>query len=91
MGITGKGIWGPLEDRDAAIATLRRAIELGVHFIDTADSYGPYVSEELIAEAVAPYRPGVVVTTKGIGNVPVLVNGHTTLVPVTFAKHVRGA
>ncbi len=65
MRITGKGIWGPPEDHDAAIATLRRAVEHGVNFIDTADSYGPYVSEELIAEALAPYPPGVVVATKG--------------------------
>jgi pyridoxine 4-dehydrogenase len=65
MRITGKGIWGPPEDHDAAIATLRRAVELGVNFIDTADSYGPYVSEELIAEALAPYSPGVVIATKG--------------------------
>jgi pyridoxine 4-dehydrogenase len=65
MRITGKGIWGPPEDPDAAIATLRRAVELGVDFIDTADSYGPYVSEELIAEALVPYPPGVVVATKG--------------------------
>jgi pyridoxine 4-dehydrogenase len=65
MRITGKGIWGPPEDRDAAIATLRHAVELGVNFIDTADSYGPYVSEELIAEALAPYPAGLVVATKG--------------------------
>jgi len=65
MRITGKGIWGPPEDHDAAIATLRRAVELGVNFIDTADSYGPYVSEELIAEALAPYPSGVVIATKG--------------------------
>jgi pyridoxine 4-dehydrogenase len=65
MRITGKGIWGPPEDHNAAIATLRRAIELDVNFIDTADSYGPYVSEELIAEALAPYAPSVVVATKG--------------------------
>jgi aryl-alcohol dehydrogenase-like predicted oxidoreductase len=65
MRITGKGIWGPPEDHAAAIATLRRAVELGVNFIDTADSYGPYVSEELIAEALAPYPTGVVVATKG--------------------------
>lgn len=65
MRITGKGVWGPPEDHDAAIATLRHAVELGVNFIDTADSYGPYVSEELIAEALAPYPPGVVVATKG--------------------------
>src|SRR5271167_1749018 len=65
MRITGKGIWGPPEDHDSAIATLRRAVELGVNFIDTADSYGPYVSEELIAEALAPYPTGVVIATKG--------------------------
>jgi aryl-alcohol dehydrogenase-like predicted oxidoreductase len=65
MRITGKGIWGPPEDHDAAIATLRRAVELGVNFIDTADSYGPYVSEELVAEALAPYPPAVVIATKG--------------------------
>ena len=65
MRITGKGIWGPPEDHDAAIATLRRAVELGVNFIDTADSYGPYVSEELIAEALAPYPNGLVIATKG--------------------------
>jgi aryl-alcohol dehydrogenase-like predicted oxidoreductase len=64
MRITGKGIWGPPEDRNAAIATLRRAVELGVNFIDTADSYGPYVSEELIAEALHPYPSGLVITTK---------------------------
>jgi pyridoxine 4-dehydrogenase len=64
MRITGKGIWGPPEDRKAALATLRRAVELGVNFIDTADSYGPDVSEELIAEALAPYPAGVVIATK---------------------------
>jgi pyridoxine 4-dehydrogenase len=64
MRITGKGIWGPPEDRDGAIATLRRAVELGVNFIDTADSYGPYVSEELIAEALHPYPADLVITTK---------------------------
>jgi pyridoxine 4-dehydrogenase len=65
MRITGKGIWGPPEDRDGAIATLQRAVELGVNFIDTADSYGPDVSEELIAEALAPYPKDVVIATKG--------------------------
>src|ERR1035438_2522323 len=63
--ITGKGMWGPPADRDAALATLRRAVELEVDFIDTADSYGPYVSEELIAEALWPYLPGLVIATKG--------------------------
>ena len=65
MRITGKGIWGPPTDRDAALATLRRAIELEVNFIDTADSYGPFISEELIAEALAPYPPALVIATKG--------------------------
>ena len=65
MRITGKGIWGPPADRDSALATLRRAVELDVNFIDTADSYGPYVSEELIAEALAPYPAGLVIATKG--------------------------
>jgi pyridoxine 4-dehydrogenase len=64
MRITGKGIWGPPEDRPAALATLRRAVELGVNFIDTADSYGPDVSEELIAEALAPYPADLVIGTK---------------------------
>jgi aryl-alcohol dehydrogenase-like predicted oxidoreductase len=65
MRITGKGIWGPPEDRNAALQTLRRVVEMGVNFIDTADSYGPYVSEELIAEALAPYPEGLVIGTKG--------------------------
>jgi aryl-alcohol dehydrogenase-like predicted oxidoreductase len=64
MRITGKGIWGPPEDREAALATLRRTVELGVNFIDTADSYGPFVSEELIAEALYPYPKDLVITTK---------------------------
>jgi len=65
MRITGKGIWGPPADPDAAKATLRRAVELGVNFIDTADSYGPNVSEELIADALTPYPKGLVIATKG--------------------------
>ncbi|MGH9590763.1 MAG: aldo/keto reductase [Terracidiphilus sp.] len=64
MRITGKGIWGPPENREGALATLRRALELEVNFIDTADSYGPNVSEELIAEALWPYPQGLVVGTK---------------------------
>jgi aryl-alcohol dehydrogenase-like predicted oxidoreductase len=64
MRITGKGIWGPPDDVAGAVATLRRAVELGVNFIDTADSYGPNVSEELIAEALWPYPAGLVITTK---------------------------
>ncbi|MGO8718046.1 MAG: aldo/keto reductase [Acidobacteriaceae bacterium] len=65
MRLTGKGIWGPPPDRNAALTTLRRAVELGVNFIDTADSYGPYISEELIAEALSPYPRDMVVATKG--------------------------
>ena len=65
MRLTGQGIWGPPKDRKAAIAVLRRAVDLGVNFIDTADSYGPYVSEEIIAEALHPYAPGLVIATKG--------------------------
>ncbi len=64
MQITGRGVWGPPRDHDEAIRVLRRAVELGVNFIDTADSYGPYVSEELIREALHPYPEGVVVATK---------------------------
>jgi aryl-alcohol dehydrogenase-like predicted oxidoreductase len=64
MRITGKGIWGLPADVPGALATLRRAVELGVNFIDTADSYGPDVSEELIAEALWPYPAGLVIATK---------------------------
>jgi pyridoxine 4-dehydrogenase len=65
MRITGNGVWGPPKDPKAAQAVLRRAVELGVNFIDTADSYGPGVSEELIAEALYPYPKDLVVATKG--------------------------
>src|SRR6266478_218471 len=65
MRITGEGIWGPPKDRAQALAVLRRAVELGVNFIDTADSYGPNTSEELIAEALSPYRKDLVIATKG--------------------------
>jgi pyridoxine 4-dehydrogenase len=65
MRITGKGIWGPPEDHAGAVATLRRSVELGVSVIDTADSYGPDVSEELIAEALSPYPKDLVIATKG--------------------------
>jgi aryl-alcohol dehydrogenase-like predicted oxidoreductase len=70
MRITGEGIWGPPKDRSTAIAVLRRAVELGVNLIDTADSYGPNVSEELIAEALAPYPKDLVIATKGGWNRP---------------------
>jgi pyridoxine 4-dehydrogenase len=65
MRLTGEGIWGPPRDRKKALAVLRRAVELDVKFIDTADSYGPNVSEELIAEALFPYSEGLVIATKG--------------------------
>ena len=64
MRLTGRGIWGEPKDRDEARAVLRRALELGVDFIDTADSYGPYISEDLIREALHPYPDGLVIATK---------------------------
>src|SRR5580700_7651533 len=70
MRITGEGIWGQPKDRAGAVAVLRRAVELDVNFIDTADSYGPNISEELIAEALFPYPAGVVIATKGGWNRP---------------------
>ena len=65
MQLTGKGIWGPPADPQECLRVLRRAVELGVTFIDTADSYGPHVSEELIAEALHPYPDDLVIATKG--------------------------
>ena len=65
MRITGDGVWGPPADRDGALATVRRTVELGINLIDTADSYGPKVSEELIAEALHPYPDDLVIATKG--------------------------
>jgi pyridoxine 4-dehydrogenase len=70
MRLTGEGIWGQPKDRKAALAVLRRAVELDINFIDTADSYGPHVSEELIAEALFPYPTGLVIATKGGWNRP---------------------
>ena len=77
MRITGKGIWGPPADKPAALATLRRAVELGVNFIDTADSYGPNVSEELIAEALYPYPAGWSSPPKRAGSAAARRNGCT--------------
>ena len=65
MRVVGEGVWGEPADREASRAVLRRAVELGVNFIDTADSYGPHVSEELICEALYPYPEGLVIATKG--------------------------
>jgi aryl-alcohol dehydrogenase-like predicted oxidoreductase len=70
MRLTGEGIWGPPKDRSKALGVLRRAVELDINFIDTADSYGPHVSEELIAEALYPYPRGLVIATKGGWNRP---------------------
>src|SRR2546423_9331624 len=65
MRITGEGIWGEPGDRDEAIAVVRRAVELGVNLIDTADAYGPEISENILAEALHPYPDGLVIATKG--------------------------
>ena len=65
MRITGDGIWGPPKDKPEAIRVLQKTVELGINFIDTADSYGPYISEELIAEALYPYPKELVIATKG--------------------------
>ncbi len=65
MQLTGKGVWGDPPDRDAAKQVLRRVVDLGVNFIDTADAYGPDVSEELIGEALSPYASDLVIGTKG--------------------------
>lgn len=87
MRITGSGIWGPPKDPQAAIAVLRRAVELGVNFIDTADSYGPGVSEELIAQALYPYPKGLVIATKGGWNRP----GPNQWTHDSSPKHLREA
>src|SRR5262245_6152922 len=65
MQLTGEGVWGPPDDHEGALAVLRAAVEGGVDFIDTADSYGPVVSEQLIAEALHPYPDDLVIATKG--------------------------
>ena len=87
MRITGRGIWGEPPSRDRAIATLRRVVELGVNFIDTADSYGPSVSEELIAEALHPYPDDLVIATKGGQLRP----GPNRWVPDGHPEHLREA
>lgn len=87
MRITGPGIWGPPHDRDEAKRVLRRAIELDINFIDTADSYGPEVSEELIAETLYPYPKGLVIATKGGLERP----GPGQWVPNGTSEHLREA
>ena len=87
MRITGKGVWGPPADREEAVRVLRRTVELGIDLIDTADSYGPHVSEELIAQALHPYPAGLLIATKGgferTGPDQWVTNGHP--------KHLRAA
>src|ERR1700746_3224049 len=91
MRLTGEGIWGPPKDRRAALAVLRRAVELDVNFIDTADSYGPYVSEELIAEALFPYPKGLVIATKGGWDRPGPNQGTHDATPDHLRKAVEGS
>jgi pyridoxine 4-dehydrogenase len=91
MRLTGEGIWGPPKDRKAALAVLRRAVELHVKFIDTADSYGPHVSEELIAEALFPYSAGLVVATKGGWNRPGPNQWTHDATPAHLRKAVEGS
>src|SRR6201993_4436992 len=91
MRITGDGIWGPPKDPAGAIAVLRRAVELGVNFIDTADSYGPNVSEELIAEALTPYPTDLVIATKGGWNRPGPNQWTHNASPTHLQKAVEGS
>jgi len=91
MRLTGEGIWGPPRDRKAALAVLRRAVELDVNFIDTADSYGPHVSEELIAEALFPYPAGLVIATKGGWNRPGPNQWTHDATPAHLRKAVEGS
>jgi pyridoxine 4-dehydrogenase len=87
MRITGQGVWGEPPDREAAKKVLRRAVELGITLIDTADAYGPAVSEEIIASALAPYRVGVVIATKG----GLLRGGPGNWYPDGRPEHLRAA
>jgi len=91
MRLTGEGIWGPPKDREGALAVLRRAVELDVNFIDTADSYGPNVSEELIAEALHPYPAGLVIATKGGWNRPGPNQWTHDATPAHLRKAVEGS
>lgn len=91
MRITGKGVWGPPEDKPAALATLRRAVELGVNLIDTADSYGPGTSEELIAEALYPYPTGLVIATKAGWERPLPAKWTHNASPKHLAEALEGS
>lgn len=85
MRLTGDGIWGPPKDHDECIRVLRRAVELGVDFIDTADSYGPYISEELIHEALHPYPRGLIIATKA----GILRTGPNQWIPLGNPTYLR--
>ena len=91
MRLTSEGIWGPPKDRKGALAVLRRAVELDVNFIDTADSYGPNVNEELIAEALFPYPAGLVIATKGGWNRPGPNQWTHDATPAHLRKAVEGS
>jgi pyridoxine 4-dehydrogenase len=91
MRLTGEGIWGPPKDRKGALAVLRRAVELDINFVDTADSYGPHVSEELIAEALFPYPAGLVIATKGGWNRPGPNQWTHDATPAHLRKAVEGS
>jgi pyridoxine 4-dehydrogenase len=91
MRLTGEGIWGPPKDHKRALAVLRRAVELDVNFIDTADSYGPHASEELIAEALFPYPAGLVIATKGGWNRPGPNQWTHDATPAHLRKAVEGS
>ncbi len=84
MRLTGDGVWGPPADRDESVRVLRRAVELGVNFIDTADSYGPYVSEEIIREALHPYTGLVIATKAGL-----LRTGPNVWIPLGNPSYLR--
>jgi len=91
MRLTGEGIWGPPKDYDGALAVLRRAVELDINFIDTADSYGPHISEELIAEALFPYPASLVIATKGGWNRPGPNQWTHNATPTHLRKAVEGS
>ena len=91
MRLTGAGVWGQPKDRNESIRVLRRAVELDVNFIDTADSYGPNVSEELIAEALFPYPKGLVIATKGGWNRPGPNQWTHDATPAHLRKAVEGS
>jgi aryl-alcohol dehydrogenase-like predicted oxidoreductase len=91
MRITGKGIWGEPEDCDEAIRVLRRSLELGINFIDTADSYGPEVSERLIAEALYPYPKNLVIATRPVSGGRDPASGSRTAGPNTSGGRSRAA